>query len=126
VEAELRVPTHFWPPFMRRRVAVTFGLHLDVAEAGRRHDEIHLSWSAGTPMLPDFRGTLRFRIAGSGTEVLVEGSYRVPFGVLGSLFDDVVGRHIARASIGDLTRRIADALEVQERAWRAAHPAPIA
>ena len=124
-EAEIRFPVRFWPLPVRRRVTVTFGLHLDVAEDGRRHDEIHVCWSAGTPLLPDFRGTLRFRIAGAGTTVLIEGSYAIPLGVLGRLFDGVAGRHIARGSIGDLTRRIADALERKERAWRAAHPVPL-
>lgn len=117
-EAEIRVPLRFLPALLRRRVAVTFGLHADVAELGRSHDEIQIRWNAGTALLPDFRGTLRFRIAGSGTDVLVEGKYRAPFGALGGLFDGVIGRHIARASVGDLARRLADALETNERAWR--------
>lgn len=117
-EAQIHVPIRFLPACIRRRTAVTFGLHVDVAEAGRLHDEIRLRWSAGTPLLPDFCGTLRFRIAGQGTDVLIEGTYRVPFGALGRLFDDVIGRHIARASLGDFARRIARRLEANERAWR--------
>jgi hypothetical protein len=117
-EAQIHVPVRLLPAFFQRRVAVTFGLHADATEAGRPHEEIRLRWNAGTPLLPDFRGTLRFRIAGPGTDVLVEGTYRAPFGALGRAFDDVVGRHIARASIGDLARRIATALETSERAWR--------
>jgi hypothetical protein len=118
-EAEIRVPLRFLPAFLRRSVAVTFGLHVDVTDAGRPHDEIRLRWTSGTALLPDFRGTLRFRIAGAGTDVLVEGTYRVPLGSLGRLFDDVAGRHIANASLGDFVRRIADTLEANERAWRA-------
>jgi hypothetical protein len=117
-EAEIRVPVAFLPGLLRRRVAVTFGLHYDVAEKGRAHDEIRLRWSAGTPWLPDFRGTMRFRIAGTETDVLVEGSYRIPFGNVGRAFDNLAGRHIALASLRDLTRRIAGALETGERDWR--------
>jgi hypothetical protein len=117
-EAQIRVPIALLPLWLRRSVAITFGLHYDVAEAGRRHDEIRLRWSAGTPLLPDFRGTLRFRIAGTGTDLLVEGSYRIPFGTFGGLFDNLVGRHVAHASLRDLIRRIAGACETSERAWR--------
>jgi hypothetical protein len=117
-EAEIRVPLHFIPALAHRRVALTFGLHADVADPGRAHDEIRMRWNAGTALLPDFRGTLRFRIAGSGTDVLIEGTYRAPLGAPGGLFDGVIGRHIARASVGDLARRLADALETNERAWR--------
>jgi hypothetical protein len=117
-EAQIRVPIAFLPGFVRRRVAVTFGLHYDLADAGRPHDEIRLRWTAGTPCLPDFRGTLRFRIAGTETDLLVEGSYRIPFGKVGRIFDNLAGRHIARSSLSDLTRRIAAALGTSERDWR--------
>jgi hypothetical protein len=118
-EAEIRVPLAFFAGVFRRSVAIVFGLHYDVAERGRSHDEIRLHWNSGTPLLPDFRGTLRFRIAGTGTDVLIEGSYGVPLGMLGRIFDNVAGRHIARASLRDFARRIADALEANQREWRA-------
>jgi hypothetical protein len=117
-EADIRVPIRLLPALVRRRVEVSFGLHADVAEDGRSHDEIRMHWKTGTVLLPDFHGTLRFRIAGQGTDVLVEGVYRVPFGALGRLFDQVAGRHIAQASLRDLARRLVDALETSERAWR--------
>jgi hypothetical protein len=117
-EADIHVPIRFVPGFIRRRVAVTFGLHVDVADGGRTHDEVRMRWNAGTPLLPDFRGSIRFRIASAGTDLLIEGTYSVPFGAAGRLFDDVLGARIARASLRDLARRIADALEKNERAWR--------
>jgi hypothetical protein len=116
-EAEVRVPIRFLPRLVRRRVALAFSLHLDVEEAGRGHDEIRVRWDSGTPLLPDFHGIVRFRIAGSGTLVLVEGSYRAPFGSPGRLFDHLIGRHIAWSSVGDLARRLAKYLETRERAW---------
>jgi hypothetical protein len=121
--SEIRVPIRFLPLVIRQRVAVTFGLHVDIVEAGRKHDEIRVRWTTGTGLLPDFHGTIRFRVDGLGTNVIVEGSYRAPFGGLGRVFDELIGRHIARAGIRDLTRRLARHLEAREREWRSAQRA---
>jgi thiosulfate dehydrogenase [quinone] large subunit len=118
-EAEIHVPLRGWPALLARRVQVTFGLHFDVLENGRAHDEIRVRWNAGAAFLPDFRGTIRFRIAGTSTAVTVEGTYRIPLGVFGRAFDAVLGRRIAHASVNDLTARIAAALEASQRDWRA-------
>jgi hypothetical protein len=119
-EAQIRVPLGFLPAALHRRVAITFGLHFDVVEAGRAHDEIRVRWTAGTPVLPDFRGTLRFRIAsGTSTTITLDGTYRVPFGQLGAWFDRLAGSRIAQSSAADLTARIARALERDQRDWRA-------
>jgi hypothetical protein len=117
-EAEIRVPVAFWPGLIRRRVTISFGLHYDVVEEGRPHDEIRLRWTSGTRLLPNFRGTLRFRIAGNGTDVLIDGSYRIPFGTFGRIFDTLAGRHLAQASLRDLAQRIAASLEGSEHDWR--------
>ena len=117
-EAEIRVPVAFWAGLIRRHVTISFGLHYDVVEAGRPHDEIRLRWTTGTPLLPDFRGTVRFRIAGKGTDVLIDGSYHVPLGAFGRIFDRFAGRHLAVASLGDLAQRIAQSLTSTEHDWR--------
>lgn len=116
-EAEIRVPILFLPTFFRRRVGLTFGIHADDTEAGRTHDEIRVRWSTGTPLLPDFHGTVRMRIAGLATRILVDGGYHPPFGVLGYLFDWLIGAYIARASVSDLSHRIAAYLEEREQDW---------
>jgi hypothetical protein len=118
-EAEVRVPIRFFPTVLRRRAAVTFSLHFDIREPGRTHDEIHVRWSSRTRLLPNFRGTIRYRIDGSGTRLIVEGSYRVPFGTVGRLFDHLVGHYLARTSLCDFTRRIASFLETSNRHWLA-------
>jgi hypothetical protein len=118
-EAEIRVPIRFLPTVIRRRVEFRFGIHSDGTEPGRAHEEIRVRWSSGTWLLPAFHGTVRLRISGLGTRVLVEGSYHPPFGVIGRLFDDVVGTHIARASVSDLAHRVALYLEEREKIWRA-------
>jgi hypothetical protein len=104
-------PLHF-------RVTIRSGLRTDVTEPGRAHDEILLHWSAGTPWLPDFVGTLRMRIENSNTRLLVDGSYAPPGGALGALFDAIAGRRIARSTCDGVLRRIARALEDRELLWR--------
>jgi hypothetical protein len=123
-EAEIRVPILFLPTFLRRRVGLTFGMHADDTEGGRSHDEIRLRWSTGTALLPDFHGTVRLRIAGSGTRVLVDGGYHAPFGMFGRVFDWFIGAYIARASVNDLSQRIAAYLEEREQEWRARLTSP--
>ncbi len=118
-EAEIRVPIRFLPTIIRRRVELRFGIHSDGAEPGRTHDEIRVRWSSGTWLLPEFHGSVRLRIAGSATRVLVDGSYHAPFGFAGRVFDSLIGEHIAHASVHDLAHRIAVYLEERERVWRA-------
>jgi uncharacterized membrane protein len=92
----------------------------DLSEPGRPHDEIALQWSSRSRILPDFRGTVRFRIAGSGTRLVLDGEYVPPGGRIGGLFDTLVGRHVARATLRDFAGRLADELARCEREWRAA------
>jgi hypothetical protein len=119
-EAFVRAPLAHMIPALRRKVRISFGRLTDIADRGRPHDEIRLHWLAGTSMLPDFRGTLRFRIDGPGTRILIDGAYRPPFGVFGSVFDRVLGRWIAERTLDDFARRIGAYLEDEERNWRLA------
>jgi hypothetical protein len=119
-EATVRVP---WPlPFslLGRRVALSFGIHADVLEAGRRHDEVRFHWESGSRLLPDFRGTMRFRIEYVRTRVHVDGAYAVPLGPVGYCFDRIAGKRIARASLQELADRVAAYLTGCESKWRAA------
>lgn len=120
VESLIRVPIRYLPWLIQHRVRMTFGLHADVAELGRHHDEIRLRWDAGTRLLPNFYGTARFRIDGGKTRVIVEGSYTAPLGIAGVLFDALIGRRLAVASIADLSRRIGAYLETRQAKWRSA------
>jgi hypothetical protein len=109
---------------LARRVAFSFGIHTHTIAASRRDDEeIYFTWQAGSRWLPDFRGTLRFRIASyRETPLKLEGTYDPPFGAFGALFDAVIGHHIAMATAEDLLSRVTEALETSERSFRAAHP----
>ena len=103
----------------RARVRVGFGIRNDRTERGRGHDEITLTWSAASPLLPQFHGTIRFRIAHLGTRFILEGAYTPPGGFAGALFDAAIGRRIARATATDLLERICRHASLREAAWRA-------
>ena len=120
-EGTIRVP---WPlpiPFLRHHVALSFGIHADVLEEGRRHDELRFHWESGSKFLPNFRGTMRFRIEALHTRVLVDGGYDAPLGAFGRCFDQMLGRHMARASLQELADRVAMYLSSSERSWRSTH-----
>jgi hypothetical protein len=120
-EATICVPWP-WPfAFLRHRVSLSFGIHEDVLEGGRSHDEVRFHWESGSRLLPNFRGTMRFRIESLRTRVLVDGGYTIPLGVVGYCFDQVVGKRLARASLQELADRIAAHLTNCESKWRAAH-----
>ena len=120
-EAYIRVAWFFPFNAFRHRVKLTFGRHTDVVEPGRTHEELRFHWGSGTRFLPDFRGTVRFRIDGTRTLVIIEGSYGVPLGMLGRAFDALVGKRVAHAGLQDLANRIASYLADLETTWRRAH-----
>lgn len=117
-ESLVRVPWFPPLPMLAHRVRLTFSLHTDATEPGRQHEEIRFRWSSGARLLPNFRGTLNFRIDGKRTRIIIEGTYDAPLGPLGWCFDQVIGKRIARASLQDLGNRLASFLGQREREWR--------
>jgi hypothetical protein len=118
------VPLHELVPTLGGRlkapVRVDFERRPDGAETGRAHDAFEIGWTAGTRFFPDFRGTLRLRIASvDETQLSLEGEYRPPLGTAGAVFDALVGRRIARATMRDLLDRLAAAMEAREASFRA-------
>jgi hypothetical protein len=108
---------------LKRPVQIELGRQADEGEAGRAHDEFEICWTAGTRFFPDFRGALRLRIASvEETRLSLEGEYRPPFGAPGVVFDALVGRRIARATMKDLLDRLARAMERREAEFRSAQP----
>lgn len=120
-ESMIGVPWRLPFPPLRHHVAISFGIQIDVKEDGRQHEEVRFWWKSGSRFLPDFRGTMRFRIECLGTRILLAGDYEVPCGMIGRWFDSAYGRHMARASLQELADRIALHLELRERTWRTAH-----
>lgn len=117
-ESLVRVPWFSFLPALTHRVRMSFGIQADVTDSGRLHDEILLRWGSGTWLLPNFHGTICFRIEALRTRIIIDGRYDVPLGVLGRCFDAVIGKRIARASLQDLGDRLATFLEVRESTWR--------
>jgi hypothetical protein len=122
---DVRVPLRdlFWAlrGKLHRPVRLTFALHPDEAEDGRLHDAMMVEWEAGTRLFPQFHGTLRMRIASvETTRLVLEGAYRPPLGRLGIIFDRLVGRRIARATMLDLLGRLVVRMEHREGEFRAA------
>ena len=124
-ESLVRLPWFRPLPMPAHRVRMTFGLHTDMSEPGRQHNEIRFRWSSGTRLLPNFRGVISFRNEATRTRIFIEGSYDAPLGLLGRFFDQLVGKRIARASLDDLGDRLKAFLEQRERAWRAAKGATV-
>ena len=108
---------------LRRSVAMSFSLASDATEPGRAHEQVLLRWTSGFGLLPDFRGTIRFRPEHGGTLVMIDGTYKPPLGRPGAMFDRLIGKWIATSTISDLLRRIAASLELQQREWLAKQPA---
>jgi hypothetical protein len=121
-ESLVRVPWFVPFPKPAHRVQLTFGLHSDITDHGRRHDEIRLRWTSGTPLLPNFHGVVSFRIESMRTRIFIEGNYDAPLGLAGRCFDEVIGKRIARASLQDLGERLRVFLERREQSWRETRP----
>jgi hypothetical protein len=65
---------------------------------------IRLGWSPeGTNMIPSFEGRIDARDTGEQTcRLTISGTYAPPLGVIGALFDRVVGVRIARGTLDGL------------------------
>jgi hypothetical protein len=97
-----------------------FGVHGDSTEQGRSHDEIAFSWFATSPLLPDFHGIVRARIAPRmHTTFTIEGHYHPPFGMFGALFDALIGRHLALATLRDILSDLVAQTAAQHHSFEA-------
>lgn len=72
-----------------------------------------LTWQATghERLLPVFEGELKISEARLGTDLRLIGTYTLPLGVVGKLGDGLVGRRLARRSLGTLVQRIGSRLE---------------
>jgi hypothetical protein len=121
---ELHVPLRDVAPtregHLRRRVRLVAQRIRDEHDPGRVHDALEIDWAAGTRFFPDFHGALRLRIdTVETTRLSLEGTYQPPFGAPGRVFDLIVGRRIAQATLRDLLRRLGDAMEQREAEFQA-------
>ncbi len=111
---------------LSHRVVTAFRRTSDLQERGRAHDEIAFAWDADSFLLPNFRGTLRFRVdTVDRTRLLLEGTYVPPFGAAGKMFDRIAGRRLAFATLERILLKLASQLEhlwAAERNAASGHP----
>lgn len=74
--------------------------------------ELKIAWEPDASIFPSFQGMLHAEPAGEKACALtIAGSYDVPGGVAGQLFDAVIGVRIAHATIEQLLAQFRDAIE---------------
>jgi hypothetical protein len=73
---------------------------------------LHICWEPDATLFPSFKGTLRAEDAEAKTCMLrIAGTYEVPGGVAGQLFDAVIGVRIANGTLEQLLEQFRDAIE---------------
>lgn len=108
---------------VRTDVLTTFEVVLDRTDSSRLHDAVHLDWSPGERLpFPRFSGLLTVRPHDAGSDLTLEGSYEPPFGLLGTLFDTLLGEQIAHGTVRALLRQIVLSLEASWRTYSLAAP----
>ena len=65
------------------------------------------AWRPAWHGFPSFGATLTVRTVGEETELVLEGSYEPPGGVVGRLFDRVVGQKLAARTMDALLDQLA-------------------
>lgn len=104
---------------LKHQVQFTFSLRAE--NEGNTSEEIAFAWKAGTSWLPDFHGTLGVRMApNAGTTLSIEGDYTPPFGSFGRFFDRILGHKLAQETLRSLLDQIAERLEMEQQAFKAA------
>jgi hypothetical protein len=87
----------------------------DHTDTVRKHDALQVRWLAPSPLFPSLAALLTVRPHAPGTEVRLSGNYTPPYGLVGKLFDLVVGRLIAALT---LRRFLAGVRRHVESDWR--------
>ncbi len=99
-------------PALGEIVALATRCTTDSTDSARKHDALLIAWRPlKTGLFPDFRGVLTVRPTYHGASLRLTGQYEAPFGMAGKVFDAMLGRSIARATL----RRLLDevALDIQ-------------
>lgn len=108
---------------LRTDVSSTFEVVLDTTDSSRLHDALHLDWSPGEHLpLPRFSGLLTVRPDSTHAELILEGTYEPPFGLVGQVFDGLLGKQIAHGTVRALLRQISTSIETQWRQYVSTKP----
>ena len=73
---------------------------------------LDIAWEPDASLFPSFKGTLQAVATGKETCTLtIEGTYDVPGGAAGQLFDAVIGVRIAHGTLDQLLAQFRDVIE---------------
>jgi len=95
------------------RLAKTVVMETGEPEHGHGLFTVPIAWKAsGTPMLfPMMTAELRLSKVGDDvTQIRLSGSYSVPFGSIGQIFDDALLHRVAESTVHNFVLRVADAI----------------
>lgn len=85
-----------------------------VALPGDEPAELNIAWEPDASLFPSFKGRLHAKPDGNKKDactLTISGTYDVPGGMAGQLFDAVVGIRIAHGTLEHLLNRFRDAIE---------------
>lgn len=88
-------------------VEVRYSLLYDWTSIAPPRGGVAFAWRPAWRGFPSFGATLTVRPAGEETELVLEGSYEPPGGVIGRLFDRVVGEELAARTMDALLDQLA-------------------
>ena len=88
-------------------VAVQYDLLFDWLSLAPQREGVAFAWRPAWRGFPAFGATLTVQQAGEKTELVLEGSYEPPGGVVGRLFDRVVGQKLAARTMDALLDQLA-------------------
>ncbi len=93
--------------FLRAEVDVRYSLLYDWTSVGPPRGGIAFAWKPAWRGFPSFGATLTVRPDGEDTDLVLDGSYEPPAGVVGQLFDRLAGRRLANRTMDSLLDRLA-------------------
>jgi hypothetical protein len=93
--------------FSTAGVEVRYSLLYDWTSVAPPRGGLAFAWRPAWRGFPSFGATLTVRRAGEQTELVLEGSYEPPGGVVGRLFDRVVGQKLAARTMDALLDQLA-------------------
>jgi hypothetical protein len=100
-----------WKVTLERRAVASF---YSLSSAADSYPTYSVAWSsAGGGAFPEFAGALAVErtLLRECFSLVLSGHYQPPFGAVGAVFDVGLGKRIARGSVRDLLRSIADHVE---------------
>jgi Polyketide cyclase / dehydrase and lipid transport len=92
-------------------VEVRYSLLYDWTKITPPRGGMAFAWRPGWRGFPSFGATLTVRPVGEETNLVLEGSYEPPGGVMGALFDRVVGQKLAARTMDALLDQLARNVE---------------